>query len=114
MGTIILVLGAMVLHNLVLWRSKVVAKRKLAHATVVRMTLNQRVQHWILLVCFAALVLSGFALIYPFSTVADWVGITDPIRRSVHRTAGWPSLCLPLRTFLPGVQRTACPPHEDV
>ncbi len=87
LGTILFVIGAMILHNLVLWRSKAVARRNLEHATVLRMTLNQRVQHWILLICFTALVFTGFALIYPFSTIADWVGITDPIRRTVHRIA---------------------------
>jgi len=88
LGIILSVIGAMILHNLVIWRSKAVARRKLEHATLVRMTLNQRIQHWILLVCFTVLVLTGFALIYPLSTAADWVGITDPIRRIVHRIAG--------------------------
>ncbi|HYL16235.1 MAG TPA: cytochrome b/b6 domain-containing protein [Terriglobales bacterium] len=88
LGIIFSVIGAMVLHNLVILRSKAVARRKLEHAPLVRMTLNQRIQHWILFVCFTVLVLTGFALIYPFSTVADWVGITDPIRRTVHRIAG--------------------------
>jgi formate dehydrogenase gamma subunit len=88
LGIIFFVLGAMVLHNLVIWRSKAVARRKVEHATLVRMTLNQRIQHWILFVCFTVLVLTGFALIYPFSTVADWIGVTDPIRRTVHRIAG--------------------------
>ena len=88
LGIIFSVIGAMVLHNLLIWRSKAVARRELEPAAVVRMTLNQRIQHWILLVCFTVLVLTGFALIYPLSTVADWVGVTDPIRRTVHRIAG--------------------------
>jgi formate dehydrogenase gamma subunit len=88
LGIIFSVVGAMILHNLVVWRSKAVARRKLEPATLVRMTLNQRIQHWILLVCFTVLVLTGFALIYPFSAVADWIGVTDPIRRTVHRIAG--------------------------
>jgi formate dehydrogenase gamma subunit len=52
------------------------------------MTLNQRIQHWILFACFTVLVLTGFALIYPFSAIADMIGISDPVRRVVHRIAG--------------------------
>jgi formate dehydrogenase gamma subunit len=88
LGIILCVVGAMLLHNAVIWRSKAVARRRREHATIVRMTLNQRIQHWILLICFTVLVLTGFALLYPFSTFADWIGITDPIRRTVHRVAG--------------------------
>jgi cytochrome b subunit of formate dehydrogenase len=88
LGIILFVVAAMLLHNLVVWRSKAGARRNLEHATVVRMTLNQRIQHWILFGCFTILVLTGFALIYPFSTIADWIGITDPVRRVVHRIAG--------------------------
>jgi cytochrome b subunit of formate dehydrogenase len=82
------VIGGMILHNAVVWRSKAVARRKLEHHTVVRMTTNQRIQHLILFGSFAVLVLTGFALIPPFDAFADWIGITDPIRRTVHRTAG--------------------------
>jgi cytochrome b subunit of formate dehydrogenase len=87
-GLILLVAGIMILHNAVVWRSKAVARRKLGHGTIVRMTLQQRIQHWILFGCFTVLALSGFALISPFSTIADWIGITDPVRRTVHRIAG--------------------------
>ena len=88
LGVILSMVGAMVLHNALLWRSKAVARRKLEHATIVRMTLNERIQHWVLTVCFTVLVLTGFALIYPFSAIADGMGITDPVRRLVHRAAG--------------------------
>lgn len=87
-GVIFLVLGMMLVHNLVLWGSKAVSRRQLEQDTVERMTWNQRIQHWILLACFTVLVLTGFALIYPFSVMADFVGITDPVRRIVHRIAG--------------------------
>ena len=88
LGIILTVVGAMILHNALLWRSKAVARHKREHATIVRMTLNQRMQHWVLLGCFTVLVVTGFALIYPFSTIADWMGIIDPVRRTVHRIAG--------------------------
>ncbi|MGA7770635.1 MAG: cytochrome b/b6 domain-containing protein [Candidatus Sulfotelmatobacter sp.] len=88
LGVIFSVVGAMILHNALLWRSKAVAQHKREHATIVRMTLNERIQHWVLFGCFTVLVLSGFALIYPFSAIADWMEITDTVRRIVHRTAG--------------------------
>jgi cytochrome b subunit of formate dehydrogenase/5-methylcytosine-specific restriction endonuclease McrA len=88
LSVILFVVCAMLLHNLVVWRSKAVARRQVQRATIVRMTLNQRIQHWILFLCFTVLVLTGFALIYPFSVVADWIGITDPVRRTIHRIAG--------------------------
>jgi formate dehydrogenase gamma subunit len=90
---ILFVVGAMILHNVLVWRSKAVARRKLDHATVERMTLDERIQHWILFACFTVLVLTGFALIYPFSTIADLVGITDPMRRTIHRIAGVTLIC---------------------
>jgi cytochrome b subunit of formate dehydrogenase len=85
---IFFVIGAMFAHNAVIWRSKALARRKLENASIIRMTLNQRIQHWILIACFSLLVLSGFALIAPFSAVADWVGFTEAVRRIVHRIAG--------------------------
>ncbi len=88
LGVILLIVAVMLLHNLVIWTSKARARRDPEHATIERMTLNQRIQHGILLACFAVLVLSGFALIYPFSAMADMIGITDPVRRIVHRVAG--------------------------
>ena len=52
------------------------------------MTRNQRLQHMVLLVCFGVLVVSGFALLSPFSGWADAIGFIDPVRRIVHRIAG--------------------------
>jgi cytochrome b subunit of formate dehydrogenase len=88
LGIIVFVVGAMLFHNLVIFGSKARGRKKSERRTIARMTLNQRVQHWILLSCFAVLVLTGFALIYPFSTFVDMIGITDPVRRIVHRIAG--------------------------
>lgn len=88
LGVILSVVGAMILHNVLLWGSKAMARHKREHATIVRMTLNERIQHWVLLGCFTVLAVTGFALIYPFSAIADWMGVTDPVRRIVHRTAG--------------------------
>lgn len=92
-SVILVVLGAMIVHNVVVWRSKAAARRKLEHGVVVRMTLNERIQHWILFVCFTFLVLTGFALLYPVSMIADLIGITDPMRRTIHRIAGVTLIC---------------------
>ena len=81
-------IGLMLVHNFIVWRSKARAMRGRQGRSVVRMTNNQRLQHLVLLICFGVLVLSGFALISPFSSLADAIGFTDPVRRIVHRIAG--------------------------
>jgi formate dehydrogenase gamma subunit len=83
---IILTIGGMVLHNVLVWRKKVVAKRN-QRRTIVRLTANQRVQHWLLLTSFMVLVLSGFALQYPDSWLAWLLGNNESLRRIVHRIA---------------------------
>jgi len=84
---IILVIGAMVVHNVAVWLKKAAAKRKLERRTILRLTLIQRVQHWLLLVSFILLVLSGFALQYPDSWLAWLLGSSEPFRRTLHRVA---------------------------
>ena len=82
---IIVVIGGMVLHNLLIWRKKTLAKRRTEQRTVVRMTLQQRIQHWCLLTSFITLVITGFALAYPDT----WLGMVfgENIRRWGHRVA---------------------------
>jgi cytochrome b subunit of formate dehydrogenase len=53
----------------------------------VRLSVNQRVQHWLLLTSFIVLVLSGFALQYPDSWLASMLGGSEYLRRIVHRIA---------------------------
>ena len=95
-------IGGMTLHNLLDFYRK--SKRKLAirrgelteehhgHTLYVRMTLEERIQHALLLVSFFTLVLTGFMLRYPdawwvvsirglSSHMFDWRGI-------IHRIAG--------------------------
>ncbi|MEO7970917.1 MAG: cytochrome b/b6 domain-containing protein [bacterium] len=81
---IILTIGGMALHNALVWRKKAAAKRHQPR-TIVRLTANQRAQHWLLLSSFMVLVLSGFALQYPDSWFA--LGATEWLRRIVHRVA---------------------------
>ncbi|HYX27642.1 MAG TPA: cytochrome b/b6 domain-containing protein [Pyrinomonadaceae bacterium] len=83
---IFLTIAGMVGHNLLIWRKKLIARRR-EPRSVVRLTANQRVQHWLLLTSFIALVLSGFALQYPDSLLAWLLGSNEFLRRVLHRTA---------------------------
>jgi formate dehydrogenase gamma subunit len=83
---IVLVIGGMVVHNGLIWARKVAA-RKRESRPIVRLSFNQRVQHWLLLTSFIALVLSGFALQYPDSWLAAMLGGSEYLRRIIHRIA---------------------------
>ncbi|HKF45897.1 MAG TPA: cytochrome b/b6 domain-containing protein [Terracidiphilus sp.] len=85
---IILVIGAMALHNLIIWRRKLADRRKAHSITVVRMTSNQRRQHLVLLASFIVLVITGFALKYPESWFAQMLHMTERWRSIIHRIAG--------------------------
>ena len=81
------VIGGMVLHNLIVFRKKLILHRIGQPRILFRMTRGQRVQHIILLSSFFTLVLTGFALRYPSS----WLGtlfINEAVRSIVHRVAG--------------------------
>lgn len=83
---IILTIGGTALHNLLIWRKKVIARRRQLRP-IVRLNTNQRVQHWLLLTSFIVLVLSGFALQYPESLLAWILGNHEYLRRIMHRGA---------------------------
>ncbi len=85
---IVAVIGAMFLHNAIIWRSKMVARRKMQNPMMVRMTMNQRWQHLILLTSFIVLVITGFALKFPDSWFAELLGMGEHLRSIVHRVAG--------------------------
>ena len=85
---ILLVIGAMFLHNAIVWRSKAVARRKIQNPFMVRMTTNQRWQHLILLTSFIVLVITGFALKFPSSWIAVLLGNGERLRSITHRVAG--------------------------
>ncbi len=84
---IALTIGFMLLHNALLWWRKAQARRRNADRVIVRMNLNQRIQHLILGISFTVLVVSGFALAYPESPWAWFLASDEGIRRIVHRTA---------------------------
>jgi len=83
---IIIVIGGMAVHNILIWGRKVAARKREARG-IVRLSINQRVQHWLLLTSFIVLVLSGFALQYPDSWLASMLGGSEYLRRIVHRIA---------------------------
>ncbi len=88
LGLIFGVIAAMLLHNLIIWRRKAVARRDAHRRIVVRMDSNQRVQHLTLLLSFVTLVITGFALKYPDSWFAGMLGMSETARSLVHRIAG--------------------------
>jgi len=85
---ILLVIGAMFLHNAIIWRSKAVAQRKMQNPMMVRMTTNQRWQHLVLLTSFIILVITGFALKFPDTWFAEVLGMGERWRGIIHRVAG--------------------------
>jgi cytochrome b subunit of formate dehydrogenase len=82
------VIGGMFLHNAIIWRSKAVRRRGMQNPMMVRMTTNQRWQHLILLTSFIVLVITGFALKFPNSTLASLLGDSEKLRSIIHRIAG--------------------------
>ena len=83
---IVFVIGGMALHNALIWLRKAAQKKRQARE-IVRLTFNQRIQHWLLLTSFIVLVLSGFALQYPDSWLAWLLGGSEYLRRIIHRVA---------------------------
>ena len=84
---IVVVIGGMLFHNALVWRKKASAKRRLEKRSIMRLSLNQRTQHWLLLTSFIVLVISGFALQYPDSWLTSLLGLSELIRRIAHRSA---------------------------
>jgi cytochrome b subunit of formate dehydrogenase len=85
---ICVVIGAMLVHNVIIWRSKALARRRIQNPKMERMTPNQRWQHLILLTSFIILVITGFALKFPDSWIAVALGMGERLRSVVHRVAG--------------------------
>jgi cytochrome b subunit of formate dehydrogenase len=88
LALIVAVIGAMFLHNAIIWRSKAVARRRMQNPGLVRMTENQRWQHLMLLTSFIVLVITGFALRFPNSWIAAVLPMAERLRSIVHRVAG--------------------------
>jgi cytochrome b subunit of formate dehydrogenase len=82
------VIGAMFLHNAIIWRGKAIARRRIQNPYMTRMTTNQRWQHLILLTSFIVLVITGFALKFPNSWLAEALAMGEKLRSLIHRVAG--------------------------
>jgi cytochrome b subunit of formate dehydrogenase len=87
LGMIFAVIGGMLLHNFIIWRSKVIARRKLQQTFVTRMPLRFRIQHAALLTSFFVLVLTGFALKFNDSWFASMLTLGEHMRSLLHRIA---------------------------
>lgn len=90
---IALTLGGMALHNILIWVKKARKARRDPTRTVERMNKRQRIQHFILLTSFFALVITGFALAWPDSLFAT-ITFGEGVRRVVHRIAAVVMLAL--------------------
>jgi cytochrome b subunit of formate dehydrogenase len=81
------VIGGMLAHNFIIWRAKLVARRKTEQTFVTRMALRFRWQHAALLTSFILLVLTGFALKFPDSWFASMLSLGEQKRHLLHRIA---------------------------
>ncbi len=90
LALIVVVIGAMFLHNAILWQHKARARRAVENPKMTRMSLHQRWQHLILLSSFIILVITGFALRFPNSWIAEMLGNGngEKLRGLIHRIAG--------------------------
>jgi formate dehydrogenase gamma subunit len=82
------VVGAMFVHNFLLFIKKVAAHLRTTGRPVLRMNRSQRWQHALLALSFIVLAITGFALKFPDSWVATLMGASEPFRRWSHRLAG--------------------------
>ncbi|HEY0257094.1 MAG TPA: cytochrome b/b6 domain-containing protein, partial [Candidatus Methylacidiphilales bacterium] len=88
LALIFVVVGAMFIHNALLFFRKTMARYRANARTVLRMSLSQRWQHIVLAVCFIILAITGFALKFPDSWLATLLGSDESFRRWTHRIAG--------------------------
>jgi hypothetical protein len=73
---ILLVIGAMFLHNAVIWRSKALARRRMQNPFMTRMTVNQRWQHLVLLSSF--MILRGSRIRWAWASTCAALSIASP------------------------------------
>jgi formate dehydrogenase gamma subunit len=81
-------IGAMLLHNGMLFFRKMQARYAGARLTILRMNFSQRMQHAVLAISFIILAITGFALKFPDSWVSKLMGSHEGIRSWSHRVAG--------------------------
>ena len=88
LALIFVTIGAMFVHNLLLFLKKTAARMRLDVRPVLRMSVAQRRQHFVLAASFIMLAITGFALKFPDSWLAKALGSHEPFRRWTHRIAG--------------------------
>lgn len=88
LALIFVVVGAMFVHNALLFHKKVAAHLRASGRPVLRMGLSHRWQHAVLALSFITLAVTGFALKFPDSGLAQMLGSSEPVRRWIHRIAG--------------------------
>lgn len=88
LALIVGVVGAMFVHNLLLFVKKTAARLRATARPVLRLSLAQRWQHFALAGSFSVLAITGFALKFPESWLAKALGSYEPSRRWAHRLAG--------------------------
>ncbi len=89
---ILVVIGGMIIHNGIIIISQIVKKHRREKSCdyIQRYTKAEVFQHWILIIAFFTLVVTGFALKFQ---AAFWaksltqMGLTEPVRSIVHRVA---------------------------
>jgi len=81
-------IGAMLVHNLLLFGRKVARRLQSRNRPVVRMSRTQRWQHAVLAVSFIVLAVTGFALKFPDSWIGQVLGSSESFRRWAHRISG--------------------------
>lgn len=82
------VVGAMFVHNALLFLRKTAARLRASARPVLRMSLSQRWQHVVLVTSFIILAITGFALKFPDSWLAELFGPHESFRRWTHRITG--------------------------
>jgi formate dehydrogenase gamma subunit len=88
LALIFVVVGAMFVHNALLFHKKVAAHLAASGRPVLRMSLSHRWQHAVLALSFITLAVTGFALKFPDSGLAHLLGSSESVRRWIHRIAG--------------------------
>jgi cytochrome b subunit of formate dehydrogenase len=100
-GLILVTIGGMFVHNtfdfyrkgkrLLKIRRGLIEEEHVGHSLYVRMTLEERLQHFFLLTSFITLVITGFMVRFPDAFYAVWIRSVIPtffdIRSLVHRIA---------------------------
>ncbi len=85
---IFVTIGFMLLHNTLLYLKKLIRIYRSQDRPIIRMSLGQRWQHFLLLSSFIILAVTGFALKSPDSWIAILLGSNETFRRWSHRIAG--------------------------